>query len=239
MQSIKTFKHWKIRNIQLWSFVFSIIALTVSIISICSAFPRIENTKFDYLGIIITIFALLITILIGWQIWHAFYFAEEIKSQSRENAAIKKTIDEKVQKLYDDINDNLEKRNKRHLEILEVVKTDYESTMTVLSTFILTQDEPSYGRLRYAIKIFRQFDNPKNLKAKTALEVLEATVNDCLVETHEYANLIRNIPFDDICWLYSYDYNKHNCKAVFKNFYDYRRRLLQLMRLYTDVNKIP
>lgn len=39
------------------------------IILLCVICPRIENLGFDYIGVIVAILALLITLLIGWNIW--------------------------------------------------------------------------------------------------------------------------------------------------------------------------
>lgn len=47
----------------------SAIAIIVSIIAICIACPHVPELGFDYQGVIVGILALLVTMLIGWNIF--------------------------------------------------------------------------------------------------------------------------------------------------------------------------
>ena len=47
----------------------SVIALMVSIIAICVAGYRAPELSVDYLGVIVGVLALLVTVLIGWNIY--------------------------------------------------------------------------------------------------------------------------------------------------------------------------
>lgn len=63
------------------SFIGSIIAILFSIIALCPSIPRLlndDNLQFDYLGLIIGILSLLITVLIGWNIFQLIDFKEKI-----------------------------------------------------------------------------------------------------------------------------------------------------------------
>lgn len=66
-----------------WSIVFSLIALAISIIALANGSPR--KLEIDYLGIIVGILALLITFLVGWQIWQTMATKDEIKEMRERN----------------------------------------------------------------------------------------------------------------------------------------------------------
>lgn len=80
------------------SLLLSIISSVISIISICIAAYRSPELGFDYMGIIVGILSLLVTILIGWQIYNFIYSREEI------NKAIKNIITEYLNQFYHAIN---------------------------------------------------------------------------------------------------------------------------------------
>ena len=46
-----------------------LITLTVSIIILCRILPRTETLQFDYIGVIIAILSILVTVLIGWNVY--------------------------------------------------------------------------------------------------------------------------------------------------------------------------
>lgn len=52
-----------------WAFVLSGVSLLVSVIAICMAGYRTPELGFDYQGVIVGILSLLVTVLIGWQIY--------------------------------------------------------------------------------------------------------------------------------------------------------------------------
>lgn len=54
-----------------------IIAMVVCVLAVAVKFPR--GNSFDYLGLIIGIFALMITFVVAWQIWQTIASREEIK----------------------------------------------------------------------------------------------------------------------------------------------------------------
>lgn len=83
----------------------SIIAIALSIIAIVIVFtkhyPRI-NLDFDYLGLIVGILALLVTVLIGWDIYKAVNIDKYIKKQieNAETEAICLTLSQLGLSLY-------------------------------------------------------------------------------------------------------------------------------------------
>jgi len=81
-------------------YIMVFISLVFSIISLCRTLPRsCDNLGFDYMGVIVAIFSLLVTILIGWNIYTALDIGKEMKIIKNEQSKIKeqlKTFDEKV-----------------------------------------------------------------------------------------------------------------------------------------------
>ena len=56
--------------------ILSILAIILSILAICFSLPRIE-LSFDYLGLITGILGVLVTVLIGWNIYALIDFRQE------------------------------------------------------------------------------------------------------------------------------------------------------------------
>src|SRR5574344_831127 len=80
---MKNFKKCIKRNRVSWisvlAMVISIIAIGISIIALCKCCPRNGNLSFDYMGVIVGILSLLVTVLIGWQIFYALKIQNDFK----------------------------------------------------------------------------------------------------------------------------------------------------------------
>ena len=63
-------------------YVAIVISFTFSIISLCSSLPR--TSGLDYIGVIVGILSLLVTILIGWQITNYFMLEKRAKSYAEK-----------------------------------------------------------------------------------------------------------------------------------------------------------
>lgn len=61
---------------------FVLLSLILSIISLCSSLPRAGGL--DYIGVIVGILSLLVTILIGWQITNYFMLEKKAKSYAEK-----------------------------------------------------------------------------------------------------------------------------------------------------------
>lgn len=57
--------------------ILSIISAVVCVCVLCKVAPR-QVVGFDYMGVIVAIFALLVTSLLGWQIYNAIEFKKEV-----------------------------------------------------------------------------------------------------------------------------------------------------------------
>lgn len=59
--------------------ILSAISIMVSVAALCRTYPHTSDLGMDYQGVIVGILALLVTILIGWQIYTAINVKEELK----------------------------------------------------------------------------------------------------------------------------------------------------------------
>lgn len=77
---------------RIMSWIALLVSLSSLIIVLAGRYPR-ANLSFDYMGLIVGIFAILITILIGWQIASMLNIKDEIKNiQNRVNIALTEVI---------------------------------------------------------------------------------------------------------------------------------------------------
>lgn len=78
---MKTHERWAIYPLLLFS-------LLTSVIAICRTCPRTE-LDFDYMGLIVGILALLVTMLIGWQIYNAMNLDRKVSDIKKEYDGLK------------------------------------------------------------------------------------------------------------------------------------------------------
>jgi hypothetical protein len=70
---------WRIIN-----YLITAINAIICTILLCVVCPRIDNLGFDYMGVVVAIFALLITMLIGWNIFSTLDFRKEVFAKIEE-----------------------------------------------------------------------------------------------------------------------------------------------------------
>lgn len=86
-------------RIVIWKTV-SIFALLLSIIAICRSFYRTVELGFDYMGVIVGSLAILVTFLVGWNIYSAIDAKEKIKFYQDEIDGLK-TLQEEQMKAFE------------------------------------------------------------------------------------------------------------------------------------------
>lgn len=64
-----------------WSNCLSIAAIICSIVAICVSLPSAPELGFDYIGVIVGILSLLVTMLIGWQIYNVIAIDKKIRDE--------------------------------------------------------------------------------------------------------------------------------------------------------------
>lgn len=94
-----------------WDRCLSIVAIICSIVAISFALPSTKPVDIDYIGVLVGILSLLVTILIGWQIWSII--AIDKKINEKVDIASKKinikvdTANDSLKKEIDTARDNL------------------------------------------------------------------------------------------------------------------------------------
>ena len=87
------------------SIILSIVALVVSLLLMFPCLPRIlsnEELQFDYIGAIVGILALLVTVLIGWNIYQLVDMKDIKKNYETSIDAIKNEFDKRVKDVETD-----------------------------------------------------------------------------------------------------------------------------------------
>lgn len=64
-----------------WSNCLSIAAIICSVVAICVSLPSTPELGIDYIGVIVGILSLLVTMLIGWQIWNVIAIDKKIRNE--------------------------------------------------------------------------------------------------------------------------------------------------------------
>ena len=68
-----------------WSNCLSIAAIICSGVAICVSLPSVPELGIDYIGVIVGILSLLVTMLIGWQIWNVTNYLKIRNTSTRTN----------------------------------------------------------------------------------------------------------------------------------------------------------
>lgn len=77
-----------------WNNCLSIAAIICSVVAICVSLPPAPELGMDYIGVIIGILSLLVTMLIGWQIWNVIAIDKKIDDKiTQVNNSLRAEID--------------------------------------------------------------------------------------------------------------------------------------------------
>jgi hypothetical protein len=148
------------------------------IILLCIICPRLENLGFDYIGVIVAILALLITLLMGWNIWSFI----DIKGIRKEFDTLHSELQGQINYLHN--------------------KTDYNnafifgrtSQMIACSLTELGKEDMKMQMLCSAITSVKMFANLSSEKEcnnilGTIIEAMKAT-NEILLAERDIAELL-------------------------------------------------
>lgn len=61
-----------------WAIIFALAAIIMGVITLATVYPR-TDLSFDYMGVVVGILSLLVTVLLGWQIWKSVALEKAIK----------------------------------------------------------------------------------------------------------------------------------------------------------------
>lgn len=78
------------KSISIW---VSCLSLPLSVIAVCAAFWRSPDLSFDYQGVIVGVLSLLVTVLIGWNLYTVIDFNKKEKELNRQLKIISKYLD--------------------------------------------------------------------------------------------------------------------------------------------------
>lgn len=82
-----------------WALLLSGLSLLISIIAICIAGYRTPTLGFDYLGVLVGVLSLLVTVLIGWQIYSMLDAKNAIANMKYEVDMVALSADRQAQQL--------------------------------------------------------------------------------------------------------------------------------------------
>ena len=118
-----------------FSVILAIISVIFSIVALCNTCPRLikkDDFGFDYLGVIVGILALLVTVLIGWNIFSALGIQKEIKD-------MKKSMGEE----YDRLNKRMDAFEKKSDEKIDELKSEKGIVRLSHTTIVIGKDKGS------------------------------------------------------------------------------------------------
>ena len=108
-----------------WSNCLSIAAIICSVVAICVSLPSAPELGIDYIGVIVGILSLLVTMLIGWQIWNVIAIDKKIDSKiTKVNTSLKVEIDVTKKDLIAYIQKESEQNNDEISVALLVLQAD-------------------------------------------------------------------------------------------------------------------
>ena len=126
-----------------WSNCLSIAAIICSVVAICVSLPSAPELGIDYIGVIVGILSLLVTMLIGWQIWNAM--------------TIEKKISDEVKKVKDSISKEIENMRNNNFNALQ--KLLFKATITDINLYASKGD---YNQVIESLKLLLCYANSIN-----------------------------------------------------------------------------
>lgn len=139
-----------------WSNCLSIAAIICSVIAICVSLPSAPNLGMDYIGVIIGILSLLVTMLIGWQIYNVI--------------TVDKKIDGKIEQVSKYLSNNIKEINEETLEHIQ--KKNDQMEENVVMSFGLMRSEYYSINKKYKDALFSYLDVISGLSESTSEENL-------------------------------------------------------------------
>lgn len=82
--------------------IIAVVAFLFSILALCASYPAVESLQFDYLGLLVGILTVLVTTLLGWQIYNSISINQKINQLAGDY----KVVSEKHSQVEDFIERN-------------------------------------------------------------------------------------------------------------------------------------
>ena len=120
----------------------SIAAIICSVVAICVSLPSAPELGIDYIGVIVGILSLLVTMLIGWQIWNVI--------------AIDKKIDGKVEQTSDSLTKSIDATKKEMIDYIQ--KANEKSQAEIMASLLFLQGDTLLLKSQYESDLLRYLD---------------------------------------------------------------------------------
>ncbi len=141
----------------------------VNTVSLCVNFPSKENIDFDYMGIIIGILSLLVTILLGWQIFINISLERKVDLKLLD---VSRKLKSEIKGTGDNVKSEID--NKRHASIAISL---YQSSC---SAYILKKYDFALWLALDAILYCNKIENKESVFQNKEFENIIDSVNKCM-----------------------------------------------------------
>ena len=140
------------------------VCLIVSLVSICHTHPRIES-GFDYMGLIIGILTLLVTMLIGWQIYNALSLDQKVSD---------------IKKEYDGLKDKSEAlaRQQENIKVYNEASMEFIQGVTMLSNRNSVNLAETYWIFSLALLHYIEADIDLEINAENCLRNMDCALSE-------------------------------------------------------------
>lgn len=159
-----------------WSNCLSIAAIICSVVAICVSLPSAPELGIDYIGVIVGILSLLVTMLIGWQIWNVI--------------AIDKKIDGKVKQTSDSLTESINVTKKEMIEYIE--KANEKSQTEIMTSLLFIQGDNFLFKSQFENALLRYLDIISDIIEKPYIENYSDAINACILKAREAMRSVNN-----------------------------------------------
>ena len=159
-----------------WSNCLSIAAIICSVLAICVSLPSAPELGIDYIGVIVGILSLLVTMLIGWQIWNVI--------------AIDKKIDGKVKQTSDSLTESINVTKKEMIEYIE--KANEKSQTEIMTSLLFIQGDNFLFKSQFENALLRYLDVISDIIEKPYIENYSDAINACILKAREAMRSVNN-----------------------------------------------
>lgn len=159
-----------------WSNCLSIAAIICSVVAICVSLPSAPELGIDYIGVIVGILSLLVTMLIGWQIWNVI--------------AIDKKIDGKVKQTSDSLTESINVTKKEMIEYIE--KANEKSQTEIMTSLLFIQGDNFLFKSQFENALLRYLDVMSDIIEKPYIENYSDAINACILKAREAMRSVNN-----------------------------------------------
>ena len=159
-----------------WSNCLSIAAIICSVVAICVSLPSAPELGIDYIGVIVGILSLLVTMLIGWQIWNVI--------------AIDKKIDGKVKQTSDSLTESINVTKKEMIEYIE--KANEKSQTEIMTSLLFIQGDNFLFKSQFENALLRYLDVISDIIEKPYIENYSDEITACILKAREAMRSVNN-----------------------------------------------